>query len=94
MVRRERWEKLSFARLLASLLGPASRMPLEAVESMLGAYERRVTHQVYSQPPRSRKTPKQRESEALLAKVDKLTVPDEDMPLITPPKKPGSRRRR
>jgi hypothetical protein len=94
MVRRERWEKLAFARLLAGLLGPASRMSLEAVESMLGAYERRVTHQVYTQPPRSRKTPKQREQEALLAKVDKLTVSDEDMPMVPPPKKPGGRRRR
>lgn len=93
MVRRERAEKVAFAVLLANLLGPASRMPLEAVESMLGAYERRVNHDAYRQPPRSQKRKKDTENAALLAKVDRLTVSDDELPLVPPPKKGGKRRR-
>jgi len=61
---------------------------------MLAVYERRVTHETYRQPPKSRKTPEQRAHASLLAKVDKLTVSDSDWPLPAPPKTGGGKRRR
>lgn len=95
MVRREREEKIAFSVLLAQLLGPMSRLPLENLESILGTYRQHVNHDVYRKPPRARKDAKvARENAALLAKVDRLTVPDDELPMTPPPKKPGGKRRR
>lgn len=95
MVRRERAEKMAFGRLLANLLGPLARLSPEAVEPILEVYERRITHEVYSQPAppaAQRKKTRQAEDQARLAKLDQLTVSDDDFP--PPPKKPGGRKRR
>ena len=94
MVRRERHEKMAFARFVASLVAPLSGMSAEGLTSMLEAYGQHVNHNVYRLPPASRKTTAQRENEDLLAKVDKLTVSDEDMPPPKPPPKRGGQRRR
>lgn len=61
---------------------------------MLGAYERQVRHYVYRDPPKGRKTAKQKQDEARLAKVDKLTVPDDQLPPLPPPQPQGGKRRR
>jgi hypothetical protein len=85
---------MAFARLLLTFLGPMARVPFETAESMLEAYDRCVSHQVYGRPLRPPKTKDETLQAALLAKVDRLTVPDADLPLITPPTKPRGRRRR
>lgn len=92
MVRRERQEKLAFARLFVQIAQMAFRVPVEALEPMFKAYAETVIHAVSAQPAKTEKTSKKKETETLLAKLDKLTVSDE--PLPPPPEQRRKRGRR
>ncbi|MBA2706816.1 MAG: hypothetical protein H0U59_03310 [Gemmatimonadaceae bacterium] len=89
MVRRERVEKVAFARLLIDLARPLTKMAPEAAESMLGAYTRAVWHEVYLPQQPMKADPKKKEQEALLDKVERMTVTDDELPPL-----PKKRRRR
>lgn len=85
MVRRNRVEKLAFARLLGEFVKAIPGVSSEVVESMLGAYANVLTHAVYQAPPERKKATREKENKELLNKVDRMTVPDEQMP--PPPQK-------
>lgn len=93
MVRRERREKVAFARFLTRLAQAAFRVPTEVLEPMFKDYAETVFHESYSKPPKPRTSPKQRENEDLLAKVDKLTVADDDLPKPPAPRRGRAGRR-
>lgn len=93
MVRRERREKVAFARFLARLAQAAFRVPTEVLEPMFKDYAETVFHESYSRPPKPRTSPKQKENQDLLAKVDKLTVADEDLPKPPAPRRGRAGRR-
>jgi hypothetical protein len=92
MVRRERQEKLAFARFVAGLVKALPGVSSESVETMLVAYAQQVTHEVYNAAARP-KDPNEKENKKLLTKVDQMTVPEDQLPkLPEPPKKRGRRR--
>lgn len=78
-------EKLAFARLLGELVKAMPGVSSEVVESMLGAYANVLTHSVYLNPPSQKKAARDKENKALLDKVERMTVPDEQLP--PPPQK-------
>lgn len=90
MVRRERVEKLAFARLLADLASAVNPTAKLDFEPIIGAYLQSV-FQVPQTTRRPQPKPQDIAHKALLSKVDQMTVPDDQMP--TPPKKRGGRRR-
>lgn len=92
MVRRERREKLAFARLFVQVAQTAFRVPVEVLEPMFKDYAETVIHTVYAQPPKREKTAKEKETATLLAKLDKLTVSDEPLPVPPKARRPKARR--
>lgn len=84
-------EKLAFARLLGELVKTIPNVSSEVVESMIGAYAGVLTHAVYLDPPTKKKAAREKENKELLDKVDRMTVPDEQMP--PPPQKRRRARR-
>lgn len=91
MVRRERFEKLAFAKLLTECAKLLPGVSSDAVESMLMDYAQRVTHEVYNEPTR-KKNPREKEDKGLLDKVDQMTVPEEELPELPSPKRRRGRR--
>lgn len=92
MVRRERREKLALARFFTQLAQFVFRVPTEVIEPMFRDYAETVFHERYSAPAVPKKTDKQKSDETLLSKLDKLTVPDSDLP--KPPETRRGRARR
>ncbi len=89
MVRREREEKLAFARLLTTAAKAIPGVSPGEVESMFMSYARVVTQDAFRPQPVDLK---KKENETLLSKVDRMTVPEEDLPLIPPPTRRKRRR--
>lgn len=77
--------------MLARLLRPISDVPLAVESSIIAAYARQVSHDVYRRPSIAPIKVENTEHKKLLDKVGKMTVPDDQMP--TPPPKKGRRRR-
>lgn len=93
MVRRERVEKLAFARLLGELTKVMPGVSSEGVESMIGAYASVLTHAVYVNPPEQKKATRDKENKAMLDKVERMTVPDEQLPPPPSKKRRNGRRK-
>lgn len=97
MVRRERNEKEVLVNLFAALFGKAFSVDQEQLKAMLEVYSQEL-HQTRYNPAilgKARRAARAKAvaaktDEQLLAKVDKLTVKDDELPPL-PPKK---RRRR
>lgn len=95
---REREEKIATIQLLATVIGRGLGVAGEALDGMLRLYRQEVT-QVRYRPETlaairrnmAQQTAKRRSDETLLKKVEKLTVPDSELPPL--PKKPSRRRR-
>lgn len=96
---RERFEKTATVGLIARIIGRGLGVSDDEIEGMLSGYtdivtQNRYTPQVAGQQRRAREeAAKQRKSdESRLSKVDKLTVPDEDLAPV-PKKRRRSRRK-
>ena len=85
-IRRQRAEKVTFARFLASLIAPISGMREEEVTILVSRYAEEVMQfnynskyePVYLKVLRTR-VAKVSEDQRILAKVDAMTVTDEDL---------------
>lgn len=100
MHRRDRSERFAFATLFSRMLGSALNVRSDFIEAMLNAYKDELTQASYTpqyakkqrqqaKAVASRKTKKKLDDEALLQKLDRLTVPDEKSPAA----KAGARRK-
>lgn len=84
MTRRERLEKVAFARFLTRLVHASFRVPVDVLDPILKDYAETVYHTKYAGSPETRK--KQRREKAdrdILSKVAKLSASDDD-PLVSP----------
>ena len=99
--RRDRAERFALVALIAKVIGGATTVRNDALEAMLSAYKDELTQ--YNYTPEYRKklrdrkkvvvaqsTRKKLADEALLKKLEGLTVPDAELPPI----KQGARRRK
>lgn len=93
MVRRERKEKLAFARLMVACARGLPGVSSERIDAMLQAY----VYEVLQIPaPVKKKDIQEKEHKNLLAKVDRMTVPDAELPKLPEPrgKRGGKKQRR
>ena len=98
VLRRDRNEKFAFAKLFASVMGAAQSVPAEAVEGMLNLYQMELYQDRYHpmmvavmREVKKRKRSDKNKDQEILQRVDKMTVPDDQLP---PARKRGGRRKR
>ena len=97
---RERTEKFSLVALFARLVGQGFSIPQDKISGMLSEYLQELSQTRYRPEAVAirrkavrTKINKERSDKALLDRVNKLTVSDEDAPPLPKPKKGGGKRR-
>ena len=99
LLRRERMAQASLVQMWTMLFGRALNVPLQTIEGMLDLYLLELTQDRYKpehvqhlRRQRAERRRKTQEDQAMLNKVARMSVSDEDLPPVKP--KGGTRRRR